>query len=112
MSPSSVRFSLTAAEIAELAFSPLRTGVDIHVLHESPDGARAAILRYQPGAHVPAHRHEGFEYIYVLEGEQEDERGRYGAGSFVINEPGATHSVKSAGGCVVLILWQRPVVFV
>lgn len=105
------RWSLTSADIAKLTFGPLRAGVEIHVLHEAPDGARAAILRYAPGAQVPAHRHEGFEYIYVLEGEQSDERGRYGAGSFVINEPGATHSVSSASGCVVLILWQRPVVF-
>jgi anti-sigma factor ChrR (cupin superfamily) len=103
--------SLLPADIAQLKFEVLRDGVDIHVLHESPDGARCAILRYAPGAEVPAHRHEGYEYIYVLQGEQGDERGQYGAGSFVINEPGMTHRVTSAGGCVVLIIWQRPVVF-
>lgn len=70
-----------------------------------------ALLRYAPGAEVPEHRHEGYELIYVLEGEQSDERGSYPAGSFVINEPGASHRVVSAGGCVVLIHWQRPVVF-
>ena len=65
-----------------------------------------------PGAEVPAHRHEGHEYIYVLEGEQGDERGTYCAGSFVVNEPGAVHRVVSPTGCVVLIIWQRPVVFI
>jgi anti-sigma factor ChrR (cupin superfamily) len=103
---------LAAADIARLEFASLRAGVEIHVLHESSDGGRAAILRYAPGAEVPSHRHEGYEYIYVLEGEQSDERGSYAAGSFVINEPGATHRVTSRNGCVVLILWQRPVVFI
>jgi anti-sigma factor ChrR (cupin superfamily) len=104
--------SLRPENIAELPFQDLRSGVEIHVLHETPDGARAAILRYAPGAQVPAHRHEGYEYIYVLSGEQGDERGSYGAGSFVVNEPGMTHTVTSKLGCTVLILWLRPVVFV
>lgn len=111
MSPIALR-SLRPENIAELPFQELRPGVDIHVLHETPDGARVAILRYAAGAQVPAHRHEGYEYIHVLEGEQSDERGSYGAGSFVVNEPGMTHSVRSERGCTVLIVWLRPVVFV
>lgn len=110
MSPLSL-WSLRPADIASLTFQELRPGVEIHVLHETPDGARAALLRYAASAEVPAHRHEGFEYIYVLEGEQSDERGSYSAGSFVVNEPGMTHRVSSRNGCVVLILWMRPVVF-
>lgn len=111
MSPIAL-WSLLPADVAALPFAALRDGVEIHVLHEAPDGARVAVLRYRPGAEVPAHRHEGYEYIYVLEGEQSDERGRYGAGSFVINEPGVSHRVQSKTGCVVLIFWQRPVVFI
>lgn len=104
-------WSLLPADIEALPFGPLRGGIEIHVLHETAEGARAAILRYAPGAEAPAHRHEGYEYIYVLQGEQGDERGTYGPGSLVINEPGSVHRVTSSGGCVVLILWQRPVVF-
>ena len=111
MSPIAL-WSLRPDDITNLAFQELRPGVEIHVLHETPDGAKAAILRYAPGAVVPAHRHEGYEYIYVLAGEQSDERGAYAAGSFVINEPGMTHQVTSQTGCTVLILWLRPVVFV
>jgi anti-sigma factor ChrR (cupin superfamily) len=105
------RCSLRPEDIAGLPFRPLRPGVEIHVLHETPEGARAAVLRYAPGAEVPAHRHEGYEYIYVLEGEQGDERGTYAAGSLVVNAPGAVHRVTSPQGCVVLILWLRPVAF-
>jgi anti-sigma factor ChrR (cupin superfamily) len=111
MSPLS-RWSLGPDDIAKLTFASLRPGVDIHVLHEASDGPRAAILRYAPGAEIPSHRHEGLEYIYVLAGEQSDERGSYSAGSFVVNEPGDTHRVSSRNGCVVLIIWQRPVVFI
>jgi anti-sigma factor ChrR (cupin superfamily) len=111
VSPLSI-WSLRPADIGSLSFQELRPGVEIHVLHEAPDGARVAVLRYAAGAEVPPHRHEGYEYIFVLEGAQRDERGSYSAGSFVVNEPGMTHRVTSDSGCVVLILWQRPVVFV
>jgi anti-sigma factor ChrR (cupin superfamily) len=104
-------WSLRPSDIESLPFRDLRDGVEIHILHEAADGARTAILRYRAGAEVPAHRHEGYEYIYVLQGEQSDERGSYGAGSFVVNEPGVSHRVRSATGCVVLIIWQKPVVF-
>jgi anti-sigma factor ChrR (cupin superfamily) len=55
--------------------------------------------------------HEGCEYILVLEGAQEDERGVYPAGTFLVNEPGSRHSVKSPEGCTVLAIWAKPVVF-
>ncbi len=68
-----------------------------------------ALLRYAPGASVPRHRHAGLETVIVLDGEQSDERGSYPAGSLVLNAEGSAHSVRSEGGCVVLIQWQRPV---
>ena len=51
--------------------------------HGALAGARAsrrtslAILRYEPGARVPRHRHAGLETIMVLEGTQSDENGDY-----------------------------------
>lgn len=111
MTPQSY-WSLRPADIASFTFQELRPGVEICVLHESADAGKVALLRYAPGAEVPAHRHDGHELIYVLEGEQRDERGSYPAGSFVINEPGVSHRVFSDAGCVVLIHWQRPVVFI
>jgi anti-sigma factor ChrR (cupin superfamily) len=94
-------------------FVPLRPGVDICVLYEDPSsGASTALLRYAPGARVAEHEHTGFEHIVVLEGSQKDERGEYGPGTLVINPPETRHSVESPGGCLVLIVWQRPVHFV
>ena len=94
-------------------WSPFRAGVDRHVLYDAgPAGPAAAFLRYHPGASVPEHEHTGYEHIYVLSGAQEDARGRYPAGTLVINPPGTRHDVRSPEGCVVLAIWDRPVRFV
>jgi anti-sigma factor ChrR (cupin superfamily) len=94
-----------------LAFGPFRPGVEIHRLHGDGGGGgpSAALLRYAPGGSVPLHEHAGFEHVLVLEGCQEDERGRYPAGALVVNPPGSRHSVRSAEGCVALLVWERPV---
>lgn len=90
----------------------LREGVEIRRLAGDPEsGPTVALLRYRPGARVPAHRHPGFEVIYVLSGSQSDERGHYPAGSLVVNPEGAEHSVWSDEGCTVLIVWERSVEF-
>lgn len=94
----------------DLPFIAFRTGVDICILADGGlDGQTVAVLRYEPGASVPLHRHRGLETIMVLEGEQSDENGSYRAGDVVLNEAGTIHSVQSDKGCVVLILWERPV---
>lgn len=104
-----------AAAIADpdaLAWQPLRPGVDIHRFYGGEDDApSAALLRYAPGAEVPWHVHVGVEHIYVLAGAQQDDRGRYGPGAFVVNLPGTRHRVTSPEGCLVLAVWLRPVRF-
>lgn len=90
-------------------FDPFRRGVDIHWLYGQGGGPAAALLRYVPGAAIPLHEHTGFEHVLVLDGAQEDEHGRYPAGSFVVNPPGSRHRVWSATGCVALLIWERPV---
>jgi anti-sigma factor ChrR (cupin superfamily) len=93
-------------------YEPLRPGVDILYLYrDGVSGSSCALLRYQEGAEVPAHTHGGFEHVYILAGEQSDERGTYRAGSFVINPPGTGHRVWSSSGCLALIVWQKPVAF-
>jgi len=91
------------------AFLPFRDGVEIARLHEGPP--TVALLRYAPGAGVPAHFHRGLETIVVLDGIQSDDRGDYPTGSVVLNLEGSTHRVWSDAGCVVLIQWTLPVEF-
>jgi anti-sigma factor ChrR (cupin superfamily) len=91
-----------------LAFSSLRPGVEIHRLWgDPPEGPGAALLRYAAGASIPAHQHVGHEQILVLSGSQSDDRGHYGAGTLIVNAPGTGHTVHSAEGCLVLIVWEH-----
>ncbi|CAN2533545.1 hypothetical+protein [Methylocapsa aurea] len=94
-----------------LAFSPFREGVEIHWLERADDDAPSvALLKYAPGASVPRHRHAGLETVVILDGAQSDEDGDYRAGAVVLNRQGSEHSVWSNEGCVVLIVWMKPVV--
>lgn len=93
-----------------LPWQPFRPGVEIHRLYDDPSGAAAALLRYQPGAQVPHHDHTGYEHIFVLQGAQRDQHATYPAGSLVINAPDTDHAVASDDGCLVLVIWQKPVV--
>jgi len=96
-----------------LAFEPFRAGVEIHWIYcGSECEPSVALLKYAPGAGVPRHRHPGLETILVLDGAQSDESGSYPKGSFVFNPVGSVHSVWSDEGCVVLIQWDKPIVFV
>jgi anti-sigma factor ChrR (cupin superfamily) len=93
-----------------LDWEPFRPGVMIHWLYQCEQTeAAAALLRYQPGATIPHHDHTGFEHIFVLSGSQRDRNGAHQAGTLVINPPQTDHDVTSDEGCIVLIIWQKPV---
>lgn len=107
-------FSLAAEVLHDTAsgWSPLRDGVIFRLLFQDPDsGYRVGLIRYEPGASVPLHRHVGDEHIYILSGSQQDERGRYPAGSYIYNPEGSEHSIASPEGCLVLAHWHKPVQF-
>jgi len=92
-----------------LLWQPFRPGVEIYRLYGDSEGPSAALLRYVPGAQVPHHDHTGYEHIFVLSGSQRDRHQTYPAGSLVINAPGTDHAVASDEGCLVLVIWERPV---
>lgn len=93
-----------------LDWQPFRLGVEIYKLYDSPQGASAALLKYEAGAEVPHHSHLGYEHIFILQGSQSDRHGTYEVGTLVINDPTTHHDVQSQDGCIVLIIWERPVV--
>ena len=107
-----LRFDLWTLAKQRESWPILREGVRIYVIHEGPGaGEISALLSYAPGARVPPHRHTGDETIFILEGEQVDESGAYGAGSWLRNPQGTAHSVYAPHGCLVLIHWKAPVIF-
>jgi anti-sigma factor ChrR (cupin superfamily) len=101
------------ARRGDFVFEPYFPGVEIHRIYgDDAGGSSAVVLRYQPGASAPRHSHAGYEHVFILSGEQTDERGTYAAGTLVVNPPHSRHDdVHSAGGCVVLVIRERPVVF-
>lgn len=109
--PNKAYADLIAGGWRKAEFGPFRSGVDICWLEKgaTDDDPSLALLRYQPGAKVPRHLHQGLETVIVLEGAQSDENGDYRAGAVVLNPEGSEHSVSSPEGCVVLIHWTRPV---
>jgi len=101
---------LTRSNYDDLLWEPFRQGVEIHRLYKSDHGASAALLRYEAGAKVPHHSHSGYEHIFVLSGSQSDANGKYSKGALIINSPDTSHQVSSEEGCVVLIVWEKPVI--
>lgn len=101
-----------AAAPDQIRWQPLRPGVEFHALYGQPgQGPAAALLRYQPGATVPEHRHSDYEHILVLQGAQQDASGHHVAGTLLVNPPGSHHAVASAEGCLVLAIWAAPIEF-
>ena len=93
-----------------LSWEPFRPGIEIHRLYgDGTHSAAAALLKYEPGANVPHHEHTGYEHIIVLSGSQRDYQGSHGPGTLVINPPDTSHDVISDEGCIVLIIWEKPV---
>ena len=94
-------------------WKPFRPGVTAHGLYgDFSKGASAVLLRYEAGARVAAHEHIGFEYMFVLDGDQYDQDGSYPAGTFVAHPPGTRHSPGSHGGCIALLIYDEPVRFI
>jgi anti-sigma factor ChrR (cupin superfamily) len=88
--------------------SPL-PGVQRRMLDRVGDEvARAtSIVRYAPGSAFSAHTHGGGEEFLVLEGVFSDEHGDFGAGTYVRNPVGSSHTPYSREGATILVkLWQ------
>ena len=89
-----------------LAWSPSpMAGVERRMLdRRGGEIARAtSLVRYAPGSSFERHSHGGGEEILVLEGTFSDERGDYGAGTYLRNPVGSNHAPFSEHGCTILV---------
>ena len=64
---------------------------------------RTVLVRWAPGTHIPEHTHASVEETLVLEGEIEDDEGRYPAGTWFRVPTGSTHAPRSPRGALILI---------
>jgi anti-sigma factor ChrR (cupin superfamily) len=69
------------------------------------------LLKWEPGAVLPFHKHPEIEQSWVLEGSFYDHDGICRAGQFVWRTPGSLHETKSDEGCLLLAVYRKPNVF-
>ncbi len=81
----------------DLSTIPLRAtrypGVSIHFFHQdSTTGHAAVLIRMEPGASYPRHRHRGPEELFLVSGGFRDEHGVHRAPGYARFEDGTSHS--------------------
>lgn len=114
-SPSSLPNSLSAetgsavetdsAVETELNWQPHSIpGVSIAVLHIDEEKREiSCLLKTEPGARYPLHRHAGIEEVLVLEGSLEIDGQHYGKYSYIRSEQHSTHALTSPQGCICFV---------
>ena len=71
---------------------PLATGVSRKILFEDRErGTTTSILKLQPGAQIPSHRHGGIEECMVLEGDVYSDTETFAAGDYICMPAGSMH---------------------
>lgn len=74
-------------------------------------GEMTVLLKFEPGAVLPFHKHPEIEQSWVLEGSFYDHDGICRAGEFVWRKSGSLHETKSDEGCVLLAIYRKPNIF-
>ena len=80
-------------DLAAIPFRQTRyPGVSIHFYYSDRQSGHAAVMiRMEPGASYPSHRHRGAEEVLILSGGFRDQNGSYRAGEFARFEDGSHH---------------------
>jgi anti-sigma factor ChrR (cupin superfamily) len=87
-------------------------GIKIKVLYEDKArGELTCLLKWEPGARLPFHKHPEIEQTWVLEGSFYDHDGIARAGEYVWRKPGSFHETRSDEGAVILAIYRKPNVF-
>lgn len=86
--------------------------ISMKVLYRNDQaGEMTVLLKWEPGAVLPFHKHPEIEQSYVLEGSFYDHDGICRAGQFVWRQPGSLHETRSDEGCLLLAVYRKPNVF-
>ena len=82
-------------------------GVEVKDLGKA-NGRAMQLVRYAPGASFPLHRHEGPEFIYLLEGEAFQQGQRLSPGWAAVAETGTVdENFHSPKGCLFLTVYTE-----
>jgi anti-sigma factor ChrR (cupin superfamily) len=92
-------------------WEPLRPGIERKPLAKMPEkGMQADLIRIEPNLTDIPHKHDGFEWVYILEGGFKDQKGTHKKGDFIINTTEGIHQLTSGKeGCTLFIVWTGSV---
>jgi len=98
----------------EMEWSPSQfENIAMKVLfRDDEEGSMTVLLKWEPGAVLPFHKHPEIEQSFVLEGSFYDHDGICRAGQYVYRHAGSMHETKSDEGCLLLAVYRKPNVFV
>jgi anti-sigma factor ChrR (cupin superfamily) len=98
---------------ANMEWSPTRfEKVSIKVLYENKEqGEMTCLIKLEPGAFIPFHKHPELEQTFILEGSVRDHDGVGVAGDYIWRKPGSLHDNTSDTGAVVFAVYRKPNVF-
>ena len=89
--------------LSELEWVEARPGIRLkHIWEDKTAERRVALARFEPGAVLPLHRHNGDELIFLIEGENADESGAVPTGNLSYRPNGCTHTVTTTNGATAL----------
>jgi anti-sigma factor ChrR (cupin superfamily) len=102
-----VDFFFADSEAMPWRASTFAAGVEVKDLGTA-NGRVMQMVRFPPGTVFPLHKHEGPEFVYVLEGELIQNGQRLGRGWVSVASAGTVDKdVKSETGCVFLIVYSE-----
>jgi anti-sigma factor ChrR (cupin superfamily) len=98
---------------AEMEWQPTQfPKTRIKVLYEDKaKGEMTCLIKLEPGAHIPFHRHPELEQALVLEGSMYDHDGICRAGDFVWRKPNSCHENHTDDGAVIFAVYRKPNIY-
>jgi len=91
--------------LSDIAWANAMEGVrQKPIWHDKATKRRAVLVRFEPGAKLPRHRHVGDELIFVIEGSNADESGEVMTGDMNFRPNGCEHTVTTKNGATVFAL--------
>ena len=100
----------TYVDVAAAPWTKTRfPGVEAKILMEQKEtGLSTWLMRWAPGARLPAHEHVEIEQTYVLSGSFSDVMGTCTAGNYVWRRAGSRHDAWTDEGCLMLAVFLKP----
>jgi quercetin dioxygenase-like cupin family protein len=87
--------------------------VSIKILYENKAaGESTVLLKLEPGAVIPFHKHPELEQAYVIEGSMYDHDGACSQGEYVWRKANSFHENRTDTGAVIFAVYRKQNVFV